>query len=52
MADYTKMMDQGTVAVIRRESDKAFIPVDKSNSDYKEYLEWLAEPNTPAEEDI
>ena len=32
---------------IRRLSDDAFIPADEGNRDYREYLEWLAEGNTP-----
>lgn len=33
--------------MIVRLVDNAFIPVDEQNTDYQEYLEWLAEGNTP-----
>jgi hypothetical protein len=33
--------------VIQRKLDGAFIPFDPANTDYQEYLEWIAEGNTP-----
>jgi hypothetical protein len=32
---------------IKRLADNAFIPFDDANSDYVEYLAWLAEGNEP-----
>jgi hypothetical protein len=32
---------------IQRIIDNAFIPFDPANKDYQEYLEWVAEGNTP-----
>ena len=32
---------------IKRIADKTFIPIDPDNTDYQEYLKWLAEGNTP-----
>ena len=34
---------------VMRIADNAIIPLDPANTDYKEYLEWVAEGNTPEE---
>ena len=33
-------------SIIKRKTDNAFIPMDETNTDYQEYLEWVAEGNT------
>ena len=32
---------------IKRLSDNAFIPQDPANTDYQQYLEWIAQGNEP-----
>jgi len=35
------------INVVQRLSDNAFIPFDPANTDYQEYLKWVAEGNEP-----
>ena len=50
MADYRLANDPITGAagsMILRVADNAWIPKTPGNKDYDEYLEWVAEGNTP-----
>ncbi len=39
--------DGTTLANAVKRSDGAFIPFDPANTDYQEYLKWVAEGNEP-----
>jgi hypothetical protein len=37
--------------IVKRTADNAFIPFDLNNTDYQEYLEWVAKGNKVMEAD-
>jgi hypothetical protein len=37
----------GNNACVNRLSDNAYIPMNEQNTDYQEYLKWVAEGNEP-----
>jgi hypothetical protein len=42
-----KNFETKEIVSVVRISDNAFIPMDEANTDYQEYLKWVAEGNTP-----
>jgi hypothetical protein len=37
----------GNINTVQRLFDNSYIPFNPANTDYQEYLAWLAEGNTP-----
>jgi hypothetical protein len=44
---YKLIKVNGNICAILRLADYASIPLSEGNRDYQEYLEWVAEGNTP-----
>ena len=42
-----KTIGTNEIVTVKRLSDNAFIPFDPDNTDYQQYLAWLAEGNEP-----
>ena len=47
MYQLTLNTPMGAAQCVKRLADNAFIPFDPANTDYQEYLKWLAEGNEP-----
>ena len=47
MYTYKLFANRDNVIVSISRSDGSSIPLDPANTDYQEYLKWLAEGNTP-----
>ena len=54
MSDYKLIKDASTneTCIVLRKTDKTYIPCDPANTDYQEYLEWVAEGNTAEAADV
>ena len=42
-----KNQESHQIEIVKRLQDSVFIPFDSDNTDYQEYLAWVAEGNTP-----
>ena len=47
MAEYMKMMEGDKLTAIWRKDTNEGIPLDENNCDYRDYLAWVEEGNTP-----
>ena len=47
-----KNKSSNQIDTVFRLSDNAFIPFDEGNTDYKQYLEWVAEGNEAEVEEV